>query len=157
MARRTDKEPICKSTEHLVDALPVGVGLGLLGGHEAAQINEQQGDAAGNFLVNDYTKGILATLGGGAGAAGLAVAAQQLRSGKRRATLEGRGILHEGQINERLMAEKLRAAEIAAAIGAGAGAGAHVSLNSIVLTPEEQAMQQRADDIALLAGALGGV
>ncbi len=155
MAQRTDKEPIRKATEHLVVALPVGVGLGLLGGHEASQINAEQGDAAGNFLVNDYTKGILATLGGGAGAAGLAVAAQQLRSGKRRSTLEGRGILHEGQINERLMAEKLRATEIAA--GIGAGAGAHDGLNSIALTPEEQAMQQRADDIALLAGALGGV
>lgn len=55
------------------------------------------------------------------------------------------------------MEEKLRAAEIAAVVGAIGGAGAHVGLNSIALIPEEQAMQQRADDIALLAGALGGV
>ena len=151
----TDKPKMRKATERLVFALPVASGIGLIGGHRANTINQEQGDAEGNLLVNDYTRGILSALGGGAAGVAVANSIQGLRAGGRRAAMERRDILDDIAIREQLELERLRAAEIAGYLGAGVGVGAQIGAARQV-TPEELEAQQRAEDLALLAGALGG-
>jgi len=155
MSSHTDKPKTRKATERLVYALPAVAGLGLIGGHKANQINQEQGDAEGDLLVNDYTRGILSALGGGAAGVAVANSIQGLRAGGRRAAMERREILNAAAIQERLDFERLRAAELAGYLGAGVGVGAQIGAAQQQLTPEELEAQRRAEDLALLAGALG--
>ena len=157
MSSHTDKPKTRKASERLILALPVAAGVGLLGGHHANSINQEQGDDTGNFLINDYTKGIISTLGGGAAGAAVANSIQGLRAGGRRAAMERRGILDDRGISEQLRLEQLRAAELAGYLGAGVGAAAQIGAAQQQLTPEHIAAQQRAEDLLLMAGVLGGV
>ena len=69
--------------------------------------------------------------------------------------MEARGIFDEGSINTQLIKEKMQAAELLGYAGAGLGAGVHVGLHSMALSPEEKAQQQRLDDIGTFL-ATGG-
>ena len=126
MNQVTDKPITRKAGVRLVQALPaVGV-LGLIGGFNTNQINQEKGNDTGNLLINDYTKGIVSALGGGAAAAAVANSVQGLRAGSRRAAMKGRAILDDAAIEQQLERERLRAMEIAGYAGAGIGIGAQI-------------------------------
>lgn len=116
MSSHTDKPKMRKATERLVFALPVAAGIGLISGSRANAINQEQGDAQGNPLVNDYTRGVLSALGGGAAGVAVANSIQGLRPGSRKAAMERRGLLSEIAICEQLELDRLQAAVLGAIV-----------------------------------------